>query len=185
MMAALPSPAGAGFVAPQTNIIQTIFASTSGWTVLGNDTANLTTDVTHAIGTTSLEFDKVDGAANTVFAGVYRTVDLEWGDIQPTDRIVGAVQASALTNIAYAFIRLGTSVSHYSEFRLADSAMTAGVFSLFNAAVGSPSAQVGNGVSWGNIDYLAVGVAFDGEANTLADIYWNYIGVERPLLTRT
>lgn len=162
-----------------------IFGATSGWTVLGNDTINLTTDVSHVLGTASLEFDKTDGLANTKLAGVYRTVDWNWHDVMPSDKIVAAVQCSALTNVDYAFVRLGTSASHYTEWRLADSSMTAAVWSIFNVAVSGFTSQTGNGVLWDNIDYLVVGVAFDAENNALADIYWNYVGIERPLLTRT
>lgn len=162
-----------------------LFAATDGWTIFGNDTANLTTDVVHILGTGSLEFDKVDGAANTVFAGMSRTVDWNLGGISPKDKIIGAMQASSNALIDYAFIRIGTSVSHYTEWRLADTAITDGVWSMFNVNVADLSAQVGNGILWDNIDYLAVGVAFDAAGNALADMYWNYIGIERPLLTRT
>ena len=46
-------------------------------TVLGNDTTNLATTTNHVFGTGAISFDKVNGAANTVFAGVAAaTVDI-------------------------------------------------------------------------------------------------------------
>jgi hypothetical protein len=48
--------------------------ATTGWTVLNDDTANLTTDLNHVFGTASLEFDKVNGSSNTLLAVIQKTV---------------------------------------------------------------------------------------------------------------
>jgi hypothetical protein len=105
------------------------FEAVADWTVFGNDTDNLAVSTTRIEGTNSIEFDKVDGLANTTIAGCYRTVSgitlKEW---HAHDKIVWHVYVSATTNVASAFIRLGTSATNYAEWRFADSSLTAGAF---------------------------------------------------------
>jgi len=167
-----------------TWLYQQAFEATTGWTILGNDTANLTTDVAHVIGAKSLEFDKVDGDANTVFAGVYRTVDWDLSSVHPTDHLIAGINVDT-ADVTYALVRLGTSASHYTEWRYPDTGLGDSLWSMESVLIGEPSAQVGNGVLWNNIDYLVVAVAFDAAGDAVADIFWNYIGIQRSLLTRT
>jgi len=171
-------------VSPITKIHQGEFASEAGWTILGDDTANLTSDVTHVLGTKSLEFDKANGGDNTKLAAVYRTIAWDWTGIRPTDYLMAGVYCSALTLVDYAFIRIGTDASHYAEYQFPDTSMQAG-WSLFNVAIGAPTSQTGNGPAWDALTYILVGVAFDAETNLLGDIFWNFVGFQRALLTKT
>ena len=75
---------------------------------------------------------------------------------------------------AKAYARFGTDASNYIEWRWADSLFTAGAFTLAEATLGTAYVT---GTGWAedsnddvDLDYLAVGAAFDAETNTLADI---------------
>jgi hypothetical protein len=161
------------------------FTTATGWTVLGNDTTNLAASAICLTKGGSLEFDKVDGAADTVFAGAYAVPTAntfpaiyhapfarglsagQYFDVY--DRIGMSVYLSALTNVAYSFIRFGASVSHYLEWRFADSTLTAGWSSVFTKI--GDCYLTGNGMYLESvIDYVVVGVAFDNQTNALADI---------------
>jgi len=146
------------------------FDSVTGWAVLGNDTTNLAASSTRLLGLKSLEFDKANGAANTVYAGAAKTVDLNLGfeDILPWDYIVFTCYLSALTNVANAFVKLGTDATNNLEFRDADTNLQAG----WNFCQVRLADALLNGTGWDpeNIDYLQVGVTFDAETDALADI---------------
>lgn len=152
----------------------------TGWTVLGNDTTGngagsiLATDLNHIWGTASIDFNKVNGAANTIFAGIQKTItslDIDSWLKNGMGYILWSLDIPDLTNVAYAFVRLGTSSSHYNEWRVDDSDLIAG-WNALKAAVSNPTSagNTGNGWNPAAITYAAVGVAFDGEANTLADM---------------
>ena len=150
------------------------FESVADWTVIGNDTDNLAVSTTlPPFGAYSVEFDKVNGAGNTIFAGAYRAfspaLDLKNEDIQPFDRIMWSFHASVLTDIVYAFVHLGSSASNYNEWRYLVASMTAARWNTCYAEIGD--AYVGGlGWDWGNVAYAEFGVAFSAQDKTLADM---------------
>lgn len=146
--------------------------ATAGWTVLGNDTTTLALSANHVAGTGSLTFNKVDGAANTIFGGIQKTLaSVEFRHYQAHNLVEWAVYASDLTNVAYAFLRLGDDSSNYSEWRVDDDDLTAGVWNPIAMLVGGVEyAVVGTGLDATDCDYVAVGVAFDLETHALAGI---------------
>jgi len=152
---------------------------TTGWTVLGNDAINLATHANHVTGTASLEFDKVDGAAGTIFAGIQKTitsVDLSRYDIHSVVRTL--IYVSATTNIAYAFVRLGTDASNYSQWQLVDSSITGALWQVFEVQLHSVNfTVVGTGWNQAAVTYAAVGLAFDAETDALADIKFDHLAV--------
>ena len=85
--------------------------SVGDWTVLGNDTVNLATSTNHVFGTNSLEFDKVDGAANTVFAGIRCTITAISANKYMEEGggfLLCALYLSSVADVNYGFVRLGT-----------------------------------------------------------------------------
>jgi len=171
-------------VSPITRVYQSMFAATTGWTILADDTENLATDVSHIVGTKSLEFDKTDGLANTIFAGVSRTVDWDWSGILPTDHIIAGVHVDT-ADVVYAFVRLGTDVSNFTQWQYPIGGLLDSLWNMESVLVGEATSQTGNGVLWDAITYLAVGVAFSAEGDSVTDIFWNYVGFQRSLLVRT
>jgi len=139
------------------------------------------------LGTKSLEFDKVDGGDNELFAGVSATIpEIDLSRFGLEDKLVSAVYISDKTNVAYAFIRLGTSVSHYNEWQLADGDITQAVWQMFSMTLAATEVTVtGNGWTPSAVTYVCVGVMFDGEANALADIRFDNLAIERANLIGT
>jgi len=158
--------------------------ATTGWTALGNDTTGLATDLDHVYGTVSLEFDKVNGAANTIFGAIAKTIP----GINVDDLVVNGegfitwcLNLSSLAAITsnYAFIRLGTDSSNYNEWRIPYNDLKTG-WNVCKALIGAPSTagSTGNGWNSATVTYICVGIAFDAETSTLADIRVDRICLE-------
>jgi len=144
--------------------------ATGNWSVLGNDTTNLETTRNHITGAHALRFDKANGAANTVIAGIERTVPgIDLDQMHIRDLVMWNVHLTTLANVEYTFVRLGTDASNYNEFRYPDFKMQSDVYQLCKVPL-AQAITVGDAWDETNITYMAVGVAFDLETNTLADI---------------
>lgn len=156
----------------------------TGWSVLGNDTINLAVTTNHVAGQYALEFDKVDGAANTKIAGIQKTITSF--DFTPYHKGGGfalcSCYLSSLTSVDYCFLRLGTNASNYTEWRCdADNLEEGWNFCRHTAC--KPSATVGNGWISTAITYVAIGVAFEAETDALADIAIDHLAVNTGLMT--
>lgn len=152
--------------------------STTGWTVLGNDTANLATTKKHVMGTDALTFDKVNGAANTVFAGIQKTLTTtDLGAVSPHDILQGSFYIPDLTDVDYLFLRLGTDSSNYNEWRIDSQNVTAGIFETGALTIGDADYNgiTGNGMDATAITYIAVGAAFNTETDTLAGLIFDQL----------
>jgi hypothetical protein len=152
------------------------------WTVLGNDTVNLATAVNHVWGAKSIEFDKVDGAANTVYAGAYRTVDLDLSKMTPDDFIGLCFYVSDKTDVVAIHVRLGTDASNYFQYTILVAALADGWNHLRFPLMAQSVA--GNGGDTGAITYLAVAVQFALETDALADMCIDHIVLKSALIVR-
>jgi len=167
-------------------VIDEMEGGATDWTALDADTLNTAASTTSFFGTNCLEFDASDGAANATEAGAYRSIspalDLMEQDVQPHDRLVWLCYVSSLTDVAYAFVRLGESASNYLEWRVLDTALQAG-WNCCDVALGD--AYLG-GTGWdpSGIDYMAVGVSLDAQDNALADIKVDRVAIHPASLTR-
>lgn len=169
---------GALHVEPEQHHVLDQMDSTSGWAALGNDTLNLGLATEHVLGTNALKFDKVDGDANTIFAGIEKTLSsVNLGGLSPHDILQTVVYMSDVANVAYVFLRLGSTSSAYNEWRIAGIDLSAGVWEtlLFEVGDASFAGGTGSGVNWADLDYIAIGVAFNAETNTLAGITFDEI----------
>lgn len=155
------------------------FEDYTDFTVLGDDTTNLAASAASWFGTYSLEFDKADGAANTAIAGAYKTTSIDLGheDICPWDYLVWECYVSAVTDVVDCYVRLGTDASHNLKFVFADSNMAAG-WNYCYAPLGK-AVLTGNGWNMNSITYLEVGVDFDAQDDTLADIKFDAVYIAR------
>ena len=154
------------------------FNATTGWTALGNDTLNLATTTKHCLGTNALTFDKVNGAANTVFGAIQKTLtSVDIGAVSPHDIIQGVFYFPDIADVNYAFLRLGTDSSNYNEWRIDAGNLTAGVFETGALSIGDAdhTGITGNGWDPSAITYIAVGAAFNTETDTLAGIIFDEI----------
>ena len=142
------------------------------WTALNAATENVGLEAGGECGRSVLTFDKKSDAAITS-AGAYKTLTtkqaIHAGGGSPQNQYVcWVLKASALTNIASATLRLGTSASHYNEWTVADTALTAGGC-VCQVRRGNCT-RTGNGCNYSEITYVAVTVNFDAQANTLANM---------------
>lgn len=170
---------GALWVSPEQKNHLDEMDATAGWAVLGNDAANLATTTKHLTGTAALTFDKVNGAANTVIAGIAKTITtLDLGLINLHDIIQVGFYIPSLANVSYVFCRVGTDSTNYNEWRVPDTDLTAATFEIAGLSVGDAnhSGITGNGWDPTAITYIAVGIAFDSETDTLAGIIFDQIG---------
>jgi hypothetical protein len=154
------------------------FNATAGWTVLGNDTINLATTKKHVTGTDALTFDKTDGAADTIFAGIQKTLtSVDLGEVSQHDLLQGTFYIPSLSLVTYVFLRLGTSSSHYNEWQLPVAALTGGIFEVGALSIGDAdyTGITGNGWDSSAITYIAVGVAFSDAGDALAGIVFDQI----------
>jgi len=155
------------------------------YTILGDDTDNLATTTNHITGTTAIEWDKVNGGDDTIFAGADRTVAFDFtpllakGDDFWMDYLIGwSFYCSATANISYVRVRVGTDAANCIEYRQAVGGLTAGMWSHAHAALctGYP---VGAGCDWTAITYLAFASAHTLETDLLADMAIDNITIHR------
>jgi len=163
--------------------------ATADFSVLGNDTTNLATNSNHLAGTASLSFDKVDGAANTKIAGIQKTLPTTINFFKVAG-VLGYIQSMVyltdITDCDYFFVRLGTDSSNYNEWRISiGDAWTAGIWETVQIAISEPNyaGSTGNGWVATAVDYMAFGVAFDAETDTLANILVDRIVFAGGILT--
>lgn len=158
--------------------------ATTGWTVLGNDTINLATTVNHVFGQNALEFDKVNGAANTKIAGIQKT--LTSMNLIPYHvgggHLLMSIYLSSLTGIDYIFLRLGTDSSNYNEWQVDSDNLVEG-WNLCACISAHPETVQGNGWNDVAVTYVAAGAAFDAETDTLADIAMDRIAYNTGLMS--
>ena len=146
--------------------------TSADWTAFSNDTTNLAYTNLHISKVGGLTFDKANGTGDLKYAGIYRSdlaLDLtsEPRDLCPEDRIGICFYVGALTNIASLHIRLGTSASHYCQWAIADTVMTASTFQVHTAKLGACTVT-GSGWNPASISYAALLINFDAETNALA-----------------
>ncbi len=159
----------------------------NSWAALGNDTTGLDVDLDHVYGTKSLEFDKVNGAANTKIGGIDRTLASSFSVDKFAAGSIGflmwSVNVQAKTNVDYAFLRLGTSASHYNEWRVPKAQLST-YWNLCRVAISDPDSSGSKGNGWDSsaITYVAIGLAFDAETDALADIRVDRIVITSALL---
>jgi len=153
--------------------------SATPWTIFGNDTTGLAVTTNHVEGQYAIGFNKVDGAANTIYAGCSRLItstDLtEY--VENSGIILGSYYLSALTNVAYVFIRAGTDASNYTEWRVDDDNMVAGWNAVAFRLAEPAAAVTGTGMIHTAVTWIAVGVAFDAESDALASIAVDHINL--------
>lgn len=159
----------------------------TGWTVLNADVTNLATATNHVFGTASLEFDKINGGADSIVAGIQKTitlVDLHKHIEEGGGFILWSLDISSVADLQYAFIRLGTNSTNYNEWRAVDDDLVAGWNNL-RAAISSPSSAGSTGNGWDSsaVTYVAIGVVLDAQNDALADIRVDRIFINSGLQT--
>lgn len=148
------------------------FAVTTGWTVFNDDAANIATNLDHVTGVGSLTFDKVNGTANTVFALIQKTItSVNLNGVATGSLFMQTVmKIPNLTNVVNVVMRYGTDNTNYNEWKIDPSDITINQWTIFRAALGSSQGSTGNGWDLTAITYIAVGLEFSSESDTLSGI---------------
>ena len=121
----------------------------------------------------------MDGADNTVFAAIFQTYTkakkMDWY-VENGGSFGYSLNVSSIADINYCFIRLGTSVGHYNEWRVPDTSLTTGWQRLkFNATSPNTTGSTGNGWNSEAVLYVVIGCAFDAQDDTLADLRFDHV----------
>ncbi len=162
---------------------------TTDWSVLDDATAGLATDLNHVMGTNSLLVNKVDGSGGfsaCIDRSIY-TMSFEAyhkaGGMILYNLLLPDVAGFA--DIDYVFIRLGTDDANYNEWRILSDKLTAGEWLTLRFPIMFPSSagSTGNGWNSASVSYLAVGVMFDAEDDTLDGIQFDHIAVNSGIRT--
>ncbi len=160
---------------PEQHHVFDALDAVGSWLVLDDATVNFTTTKKHVLGTDALIFDKTNGSGTfaAVIDQTITTVDI--GNPSPHDLIQTVVYIPDLADVAYVFVRLGTSDSAYNEWRIPDDSLTAATFEtlIFNIGDASHAGITGNGWNPSAITYIALGVQFDGEDDALVGIIFD------------
>jgi len=141
------------------------------WTALNVDSTNVGVEAGGWGGKSVLTFDKEGTTLKA--GGVYKLLaqkaEINANHTNPyANYVCWLLNASALTDIASTFLRLGTSASNYNEWTEADSVLTAGGCACMVLA--ATCTRTGTGCDWSAIKYIAVGVNVDATGSTLANI---------------
>lgn len=152
--------------------------ATTDWTVLGNDTTTLAQSDEHVLGTNSLSFAKVNGAANTVNAGIQKTItSVDLSRFGAGAAIEVLLRVTDKSDVDKAFVRLGTDSSNYNEWLIDDDDITINIWDKFLIALSATEAVVGDGWDQSAVTYVAVGLTFDLETDALAAILFDQISI--------
>ena len=163
--------------------------ATTDWSALNNDTINIAVSANHVFGTGALTFDKTNGAANTIYGCIQKTItEMNVAEIFEAGGFVGlSMYLSSLTNVVGVFIRLGTDASNYNSWFWPVDALTAASWMNLRTAAAQPNyaRSAGNGWNPASIKYVAVGVEFSGETNTLSGIVVDHLHLVKGRVTST
>lgn len=148
------------------------------WAAIDTDTTGVASSNKHVLGTASVEFDKVNGAANSGIGGVTKTLtSINLDGASPHDLLQMIVYVGATSELdggsSYIFLRLGTNSTDYNEWRIDSVNLTAGVWEVVAFEIGDASfaGQGGVGIDWSAITYVAAGFKFDAIDDALANSY--------------
>lgn len=151
------------------------------YTALSNDTTGIAISNNHVFGTAALTFDKVNGTANTVYAGVSK--DLGTINVQEIFEAGGFVGVGAyipdLTNIVNVFLRIGDDSTNYNCWTWPVANLTASSWLNLRMAAASPDAtrNAGNGWNTAALKYVAFGAEFLTESDTLAGLIFDHVHI--------
>ena len=168
-----------------------LFDDYTDWTLIDDATEVVAASTLGLVDTNSVSFNKVDGTNHT-FGGMYKTIgstdklyphDAFWqGDFDISDNIGLCFYVGAITNVAQAAVRIGTSVSHYVEWKFHDTQMQASSWNTIVAPIGQCSVT-GNGADLSKIRYMQVGIEFDAESNALTGIIMHKVFLQKAVRT--
>jgi hypothetical protein len=163
--------------------------ATIDYTALSNDTTGIAFSTNHVFGTGAITFNKVDGAANTVYAGVSKSLaTLNVQEIFEAGGFVGlGCYLPSLTNVINVFLRIGDDASNYNAWTWPVANLNAATWMNLRTPAATPdySKNLGTGWNTNSLKYVAFGVEFAGETNTLTGMIFDHIHLVGGRVTST
>ena len=147
------------------------------YTVLGNDTTNKADTTDHVFGVGAIKFNKADGLAGTVYAGVQNTfTSLNFSEIFETGAFVGlGCKLTSIADVKAIFVRIGTDSSNYNEWEWGVDDLVTGRWMALRQPTNQPISYVGDGWNQAAVTYIAFGVEFGDESDELTDIKFDNV----------
>jgi len=159
-------------VSPGAQHLIDLFSATTGWAVINDDAANLALATDHVLGSGSLTFDKVNGTANTPFALIEKTVP----SFNLVNLATGAIFLQCIaklpdvTDVLNLVMRMGTDSSNYNTWKIDASVAIANKWESFRILIADSEGSTGAGWNATAITYVAIGVEFSSQSDTLVGI---------------
>ena len=170
---------GALEVEPEQHVVLDTMDALETWAAIDTDTDTVAATTKHVLGSGAISFNKANSVANSGIGGIERTItSVNLGSPSPHDIIQTVVRVSSVADLdngtANFFVRLGTSSSHYAQWSILGTEFQGGKWETVAIKVGNQDdigVQVGDGVDWSAVTYVAVGFNFNAENNTLTGIH--------------
>ena len=171
-----------GVALPRTSIRDRIalanFDDLIGWSVKNTDTVNMGLDTKHINGTNSIKFDKVNSAANDTESLVQNNLTnlIDASRMLIDDIISTSFYLSSLANVINIFVRIGSNNGNYNQWTWPSKLLIANKWNTVEKKI-KETDFVDSGVGWNQtfIGYIALGVTFRSESDTLTDIRFDNI----------
>ena len=168
---------GGGVALPRTTIRDRIvlanFDDLANWTVKNTDTINMGLDTKHITGINSIKFDKADTAAGDTEALIQNNFNnfIDASRMLPSQMIFSIFYISSLANVVNSFIRIGSDNSNYNQWTWPSELLKANKWNILTKEIKeSDFTDVGNGWLQTTISYIALGVTFKLQTDTLTAI---------------
>lgn len=162
---------------------------TADYTALSDDTINIGVSSNHVFGTAAITFDKANGTANTIYGGVSKSLGtVNVAEIFEAGGFVGcSVYLPSLTNVVGVFLRIGTDSTNYNCWFWPVASLTAATWLNLRQPASTPDYGRNAGTGWNPsaLKYVAFGVEFNAEANTLANILFDHVHIVGGRVTAT
>lgn len=171
-----------GVALPRTTIrdhmVLVNFNDLAGWSVKNTDTVNMGLDTKHISDTNSIKFDKVDSAANDTESLIQNSLtNLIDASRMLIDGIIStSFYVSSLANVINIFVRIGSDNGNYNQWTWTNELLIANKWNTVEKRI-KETDFADSGVGWNQvfIGYVALGVTFRLETNTLTDIRFDNI----------
>jgi hypothetical protein len=144
------------------------FDATTGWAG-STDVSGLATSDDNFDGNKALTFDK-SGTSETLGSIIKTITSVDLKEHVTGHLVQAVIKLPSVTNVDYAFIKIGTDASNYTEYQwqVADLLAAWNVLSL--NITGREDPITGTGIDSSAITYLEVGVVMNAIGNTLSGI---------------
>jgi len=134
----------------------------------------------HVTGKNSISFDKISGATMaTISRNPSATGELDLDMFSRTGYIYLWVYLSSVADVSSVDFLLGTDSSNHFKWTESVDTLESGWNEI--AFKCTDSSQIGEGINWYDVNYMALSVVFDSSTNTLSDILLDSITIQNPL----